>query len=118
MTPSVQSTAPRTCGVQQTPQRLWVFEQDGSGESKIKGIRQYGQDRFLLEIVSVKGPLPPLIDDARDYLPLQITADVVLDFLKHPDLSLDLAHACRRQNIPVVASGKKIAVAGVICPPT
>ena len=50
--------------------------------------------------------------------PDTIEADLVLDFTKHPDLSHDLALMCRKRNIPVVASGKKTRVEGVITPPT
>ena len=36
-----------------------------------------------------------------------VRADLVLDFLKHPDLSNDLIAMCGERKIPVVASGKK-----------
>jgi hypothetical protein len=52
------------------------------------------------------------------YLPQTVEADLVLDFLRHPDLSLALAHLCLDQGIPVVASGKKLQVEGTFCPPT
>jgi hypothetical protein len=95
-----------------------VFQQNGSGEKKIEGIREYGQGRFGLKCFHVDGDLPPVIDDASEYLPLEIEADLVLDFLQHPDLSHDLAEICRRQGIPVVASGKKVKVEGTLTPPT
>lgn len=101
-----------------TPQKIVVFQQNGSGERKIAGIKKYGGDQFVLEIVSIDTPLPPVIDNAMDYLPDTIQADLVLDFLKHPDLSHDLAAVCRERKIPVVASGKKIQEEGVQTPPT
>lgn len=88
-------------------QHILVFQQHGSGEKKIRGIEQFGNDLFRLEVISIDDPLPPVIDDATEYLPPTIRADLVLDFLKHPDLSHDLANLCREQNIPLVASGKK-----------
>lgn len=97
------------------PQRILVFQQRKSGESKIAGIRTHGEGMFTLEIVSIDAPLPPVIDD-NDYIPEEITADLVLDFLKHPDLSHDLAVICARRKIPIVASGKKTAVKGVFAP--
>ena len=100
------------------PQRILVFQQNGSGESKIKGIRQHGGEHYLLEVISIDQPLPPIIDDARDYLPDEIEADVVLDYLRHPDLTCDLSEKCRQAHIPLVASGKKIHAAGVFTPPT
>lgn len=98
--------------------KILVFQQGGRGESKIAGIQTHGSGDFQVEIVSLDVPLPPVIDDAREYLPLTIEADLVLDFLKHPDLSHDLARLCADQGIPVVASGKKIHEQGVISPPT
>ncbi len=99
-------------------QKILVFQQNNSAESKIKGIIRYGEDLFALEIMSIDACLLPVIDDTKKYLPCEIRADVVLDFLKHPDLSHDLAVACRDRKIPVVASGKKVRVKGVLTPPT
>ncbi len=100
------------------PQEILVFQQNGSGESKIQGILEYGENLFSLKIISIDEDLPPVIDYAADYLPADIRADIVLDFLKHPDLSHDLAIMCRDRNIPVVISGKKVHVKGAISPPT
>ena len=100
------------------PQKIMVFQQNGSGESKIAGVRKYGANRLELEVISINDPLPPLVEDTSAYLPGEIKADLVLDFLKHPDLSHDLAALCRNQNIPVIASGKKLDIKGVHAPPT
>lgn len=99
-------------------QRILVFQENGSGERKIEGIRRYGEGLFILEIFSLDTSLPPIVDDTRRYLPSRIQADVVLDFLIHPDLSHDLAVLCREGRIPVVASGKKFRVKGAFTPPT
>jgi hypothetical protein len=101
-----------------TPQRIAVFQQNGSGESKIRGIREHGGKIFVLERFHIDATLPPIIDDTQAYLPQYIRADLVLDFLKHPDLSHDLALLCRKNSIPVVASGLKIQVPGIFTPPT
>ena len=100
------------------PQKIMVFQQNGCGESKITGVRKYGANRIELEVISINDSLPPLVEDTSAYLPGEITADLVLDFLKHPDLSHDLAALCRNQNIPVIASGKKLGIQGVHAPPT
>jgi len=99
-------------------QRIIVFQQNGSGESKVKGIRKYGIKLFTLDLVSIDIPLPPILDDTGQYLPLDIRADLVLDFLKHPDLSHDLALACQQRKIPLIASGKKLRVKWALTPPT
>ena len=50
-------------------QMILVLQQNGSGESKIKGIREYGEDLFEIQVVSIDTPLPLIIDDAKAYLP-------------------------------------------------
>ena len=99
------------------PLKLLVFQQDGRADSKVKGIQRYGGNRFTITVISIDQPLPPVVDDASAYLPETIEADMVLDFLKHPDLSHDLALLCRRLGIPIVASGKKTTVEGTHTPP-
>jgi len=99
------------------PQRILVFQQQGRGESKIAGIRQYGGDSFRLDVVSIEDDLPSVIDDGRSFFPKEISADLVLDYLVHPDLSHDLAELCREKKIPIIASGKKSAGKGVYTPP-
>jgi hypothetical protein len=99
------------------PLKILVFQQGGRGESKVKGIQRYGKNRFDISLVTIDQSLPPVVDDASEYLPDAIEADLVLDFLKHPDLSHDLAQLCRRLSIPIVASGKKTTVAGTHTPP-
>jgi len=99
-------------------QNILVFQQNGSGDKKIEGVRRYGNNCFSLEIVSIDAHLPTVIDDTKEYIPRDIKADLVLDYLKHPDLSYDLAVVCREKKIPVVASGKKFRVKGTFTPPT
>ena len=101
-----------------TRQRILIFQQNGSGESKIAGLRKYGRDSLVLESISIDHELPGVIDNSADYLPEDLEADLVLDFLNHPDLSHDLALMCTRRNIPVIASGKKSTVKGISTPPT
>ncbi|MCP3940234.1 MAG: hypothetical protein GY710_01960 [Desulfobacteraceae bacterium] len=99
-------------------QTIIVFQQNGSGKSKIEGMNQFGDKKFIVKIVNIDGELPPLIDDSAAYLPKIIEADLVLDYLKHQDLSDDLSLLCEKLKIPVIASGKKITAGKAICPPT
>ena len=101
-----------------TPQKIIVFQQNGSGEKKIAGIRRFAAGKISLEVVSIDKPVPPVLDDTSDYLPQTIEADLVLDFLKHEDLSHDLVDICHREEIPIVSSGKKIPSKWVHTPPT
>ena len=100
------------------PQKIMVFQQNGSGESKIKGVRNYGGDLFIIDVFSIDIPLQPVIDNTREYLPSNFEADLVLDFLIHPDISCDLANICKEKKIPVIASGKKINIKWSYTPPT
>lgn len=100
------------------PQTILVLQQQGSAESKVKGIKKYGGDHFILKILSIDEPLPSVVDDGTEYLPNEIRESMVLDFLKHPDLSQDLAVLCLKEKVPLVASGKKLRTEGAITPPT
>lgn len=99
-------------------QRITVVQQCGSGEAKILAVRQRGRDLDISRVISIDDPLPPLLDDSESYLPEDIDADLVICFLRHPDLAHDLALRCRRAGVPLVASGSKIPIDGVITPPT
>ncbi len=100
------------------PQKITIFQQNGSGENKIAGVREYGDEIIKLEIISIDDVLPLLIEDAGEYLPGHISADLVLDFLKHQDLSQDLVALCAKMEIPIISSGKKILNKWVMTPPT
>ncbi len=99
---------------QSSAQKIVVFEQQGSGQQKIAGIRAHGRGIEITAVYDIDLPLPAFIDEPADYLPADFEADLVLDFLKHPDLSEYLAGLCAAKKIPVIASGKKTA--GAITP--
>ncbi len=99
------------------PQKILVFQQNGSGLSKISGIEEYGKGLCHIKVFNIDQSLPLILDETDMYLPDTIRADLVLDFLKHPDLSYDLADLCFKGNVPVVASGKKEKRHGVLMPP-
>jgi hypothetical protein len=88
------------------PSRILVVQQGESGKPKIEGIRRYGGERFVLDTWSVPRDLPGILDETEAYLPQDPEADLVLDFVGHPDVSQDLIATCRERGIPVVAPGK------------
>jgi hypothetical protein len=92
-------------------QTLVVFQEWGSGEAKIQGIRDYGHDIIISRIIDITENLPEFIDEPEDYITADFSADLVLSFLKHPDLLDYLAHLCADKKIPLVASGKKAPAA-------
>ncbi len=102
----------------QSIQKIAVFQQRGSGEKKIQGLRKHCEGRAELSIISIDAPLPSLLDDTDEYLPGDLDADLVLDFLTHADLSHDLALLCQSLQIPIVCSGKKHRIKWAITPPT
>lgn len=87
--------------------RIVVFEERGSGEKKIQGITEHGNSLEISRRFNIETPLPDFIDEPEQYIDDDFQADLVLDFLKHPDLSAHLARVCGKKNIPVIASGKK-----------
>jgi hypothetical protein len=99
-------------------QKIMVFQQNGSGEKKIQGLLHYGKDLFELEVVNIDDMLPLVLDDTSAYLPEDISCELVLDFLRHNDLSTDLADLCSKKGIPIISSGKKIVGKKAITPPT
>lgn len=111
-------TRPRHGAGQRPPQRVLVVQQNGSGARKVEGIRNHAGGRILLQTFSIDAALPELLDDTSPYLPHRLDADLVLDFLVHPDLSYDLALLCRERGLPVVASGKRHRLPGAWTPPT
>lgn len=113
-----QNTEHRNRKAAPKPQHILIFQQNGSADNKIAGLRQYGGQSLVLESIPIDHALPAVIDNTADYLPEQFQADLVLDFLKHPDLSHDLALICTRRHIPIIASGKKPSVKGALTPPT
>lgn len=89
--------------------RIVVFEEHGSGEKKIQGITGHGRGLKINRRFNIEAQLPEFIDEPEQYIDHDFQADLVLDFLKHPDLSAYLAQVCGEKNIPVIASGKKHA---------
>lgn len=95
-----------------------MFQQEGSGEEKVRAVRERGRDLAIVRVVNIDGPLPPVIDAPEALLPCDLEADLLLDHLRHPDLSHALGLLGQRLGIPVIASGKHIPVPGMVSPPT
>ncbi len=111
------NSRPRGGEIRKKPQRILVLRQDGRSERRIRGIENTGKGRFRVDIVTITGSLPEVIDDTRDFLPRDLNADLVLDYLKHPDLSYDLARICKEKGIPEVATRKRIRNNWTYSPP-
>jgi len=95
-------------------QRIVVFEQAGSGQKKIRGIHAHGQGMEITKVFDLPADLPTLVDEPGPLFPADFEADLVLSFLKHPDLNEFLAALCQKKNVPMIASGTKTA--GAVTP--
>ncbi len=89
--------------------KIVVFEEYGSGEKKYQGIKQHGTGLEIIKRYNIEENLPDFVDEPEQYIPEDFEADLVLDYLKHLDLSAHLAQVCKKKKIPVIASGKKHA---------
>jgi len=95
--------------------KIAVFQVDKKGKHKIEGIGEYGEG-IELEVFTVPGPLPQLIDYPEEYIAEDFEADLILDYLYHEDLTDYLISLAEKKNIPLIASGRKKA--GAITPST
>ncbi len=86
---------------------ILVFQQNGSGEHKIQGVRCHGKSLNITDVISIDSFLPDFIEDPEDYIDAGFTADLVLNYLKHPDLVHHLISICEKNRIPVISPGKK-----------
>ncbi|MBI9075503.1 MAG: hypothetical protein JEZ02_08850 [Desulfatibacillum sp.] len=101
-------------------QLIKVFQQNNSGARKIAAVKERAGESLVLEVVSIDEALPMVMDDTRDILEQarDMKADLVLDYLRHPDLSYDLCRICSQREIPIVSPSKKWRMPGVFTPPT
>ena len=83
-----------------------VFQQFGSAEKKVEGIRKYGKKINIKKIFSIDENIPEVIDFPDIYINDDFEGDLVLNFLKHPDISDYLVELCEKKSIPVVTTGK------------
>jgi hypothetical protein len=83
-----------------------VFQQNGSAERKTAGIKEYGENIVIQKIFSIDDSLPEVLDNPEEFVTDKFSGDLVLNFLKHPDLSSYLVDICERKAIPVVTTGK------------
>lgn len=84
-----------------------VFQQQNSGELKVEGVERYGRGLVITKTVSIDRYLPDFIEDPEDFINDDFTADLVLNFLKHPDLVDYLMRLCEKKGIELVSAGKK-----------
>ena len=84
-----------------------VFQEFGSGELKIAGVENHSESITIKKTISIDEFLPDFIDDPGDYISSDFDADLVLNYLKHPDLVDYLMRLCEKKGIVIVSPGKK-----------
>ncbi len=84
-----------------------VFQEHNSGELKIEGVQRYGSGISIREMITIDQFLPDFIEEPEDYIVDDFSADLVLNYLKHPDLVDHLIRICEQKNIVVISPGKK-----------
>lgn len=84
-----------------------VFQENGSGEQKIEGVQRYGKGIRISRIISIDEFLPDFIEDPEQIISDDFIADLVLNYLRHPDLVAYLITLCEKKGIGVVSAGKK-----------
>ncbi len=99
-------------------QRIAVYQQAANARSKIDFIGRHGRGLELAACHDLDQPLPAVIDEPEPWLADPGAVDLVLSYLKHPDLQLELARLCRARGLVLVASGQKLSGPGVFCPRT
>lgn len=88
-------------------QQLVIFQEKGSGEKKLAGLRRFGRNLHISAVYNIDDTLPSFLDNPEELIPADFSGDLVLSFLKHPDLIDYLAQICESKALPLIASGKK-----------
>lgn len=86
---------------------ILVFQERGSGEHKIEGVQRYGDGLTIGKIISIDMALPDFIEEPEDFIEDGFQCDLVLNFLRHPDLVQYLMRLCEEKGIIIVSPGKK-----------
>lgn len=86
--------------------QIVVFQQNGSAVKKTAGIKKYGKNINIDKVFSIDDDLPEVLDYPERYISDDFNAELVLNFLKHPDLASHLVEICDKKGIPIVTTGK------------
>ncbi len=99
-------------------QRIMVIQRGNAAQSKVDWIRKQARDIIITKVLTLKSDLPEVIDDPSGYLPAVIEAELLLDYTRHIDLTIELVRRCHEKGCVVVASGSKARRHGLFAPAT
>lgn len=100
--------------MQQPPFRLVIFQQGGNADFKVGGIEVYGNGIEIQTVHDLPASLPEVIDEPDEYVCLIEPCDLVLTFVKQPDIAAHIVSLANAKGIPVIAPGQHIP--GAITP--
>lgn len=84
-----------------------IFQQRQSGNLKVEGVLRYGTGIKVIKTFDIDDYLPDFIEDPEEYIADDFAADLVLNYLKHPDLVDYLMRLCAKKGVEIVSPGKK-----------
>lgn len=100
--------------MQKPPFRIIIFQQGGNADFKIGGIEVYGSGIEITAVHDLPSSLPEFIENPEEYLPEIGSCDLILTFVKQPDILAHIVTLANQKKIPVIAPGRHIQ--GAITP--
>ena len=94
--------------------RLILFQQGGNADFKVGGIEAYGNGIEIQEVHDLPASLPEFIEEPGEYVPDIGPCDLILTFVRQPDIACHIVQTANKKGIPVIAPGQHIP--GAITP--
>ncbi|MEZ0328462.1 MAG: DUF166 family (seleno)protein DfsP [Dissulfuribacterales bacterium] len=98
----------------QPPFKIIVFQQGGNADFKIGGIEAYGEGIEIAAVHDLPASLPDFIENPEEYVSDIEPCDLVLNFVKQPDITVHIVNTANKKAIPIIAPGRHIV--GAITP--
>ncbi len=91
-----------------------IFQRGNFAENITKGIKLNSD--FNVLVFSVPEKLPQIIDEPEKYLKTDFNADLILDYLYHPNLTDHLIEIAKNKGVQIIVPKRKVK--GAITPVT
>lgn len=100
--------------MQRPPFRVVIFQQGGNADFKVGGIEAYGDGIEIQAVYDLPAFMPEFIEEPEEYVPNIEPCELVLTFVKQPDIACYIVQLANKRKIPVIAPGQHIP--GAITP--
>ncbi len=92
-----------------------IFQRGNFADHIAEGIRLNSD--FKVSVFSVPEELPQIIDEVEKYIKSDFKADLILDYLYHPNLTEYLIELAKSKGIPIIVPKRKVrdAITPVTC---